>query len=183
MSISKNKIEKVCRQVLNERESLFIDLHLLQKLDLSYNRISTISKLCLLQNVLLQYLNVSHNMITYISRRAFSLTIDLAILDISFNHIKSFDTDVYSGSLLYINIRNNPVQYVIADPSFVMQTLVSESGKFCCVLEVRACLTSDGSPPSCPPRRRHPPKRRSDREPGKRPRRRPRPPGRRPRRR
>ena len=70
--LPRDNIETICRQ-LSKEKSIFVTLHHLLKLDLSRNKISTISEECVLENHLLTYLNLSHNAISYIHRNAFSL--------------------------------------------------------------------------------------------------------------
>ncbi len=145
LTLSKNKMDSksICNKGL-QRESLFFGLRLLRKLDLSYNRISTISGVCVLNNAFLKYLNVSHNIITSIDKKAFTVIVELEILDISFNKIKSFDADAFSrlSDLQYVNVRHNPIAAVIVDSTFVFKALASDTGSLCCAVKVKACLTS-----------------------------------------
>ena len=147
--LSENTIEAICNEVAGD--SLFTGLPLLKRLDLSYNKMSTISKPCILHNSLLRYLNLSHNRIIFIGKWAFMGVVELEILDISFNKIKTFDTNVYAElhNLLFIDIRSNPTNEVLIHTAFSVHTLVTNTVDLCCAVNVSKCLMSDGDTPSC----------------------------------
>ena len=93
---SHNDLHEIPVKTLNPVQST------LKHLDLTGNKITTISDSQLNQIQSLVVLNLAHNLITTIDHQAFCCLPNLSSLDLSFNPLKRVDADTFAGTFLAI---------------------------------------------------------------------------------